>query len=120
VNAQSPIGDDAASELAPMLPLAFHEHVELIKASRAVDAITRRRAGQMLTGRHTPESDLDKSIGHIVNQVRYRLGALAEIVGQQRMNLPPGRRGDCLKYIESAGATLIALWERVQVEVPED
>jgi hypothetical protein len=117
VNAERPI---AAADAQPFLPLAFNEHVALIRAGPAIDAFVRRRAGQMVTHGHTPESDLARSIGFIANEARWRLAALHEIVGPNRMNLPPGRREQCVRYIESAGGILISLWDRVHTEVPEE
>lgn len=98
----------------------FYDLVRRIKLGDAVEAFARRRAGQILNSGHTPESDLEKGIGQIAAQAQYRLAALHEIVGRYRMNLPPMSRTDCLKHIEGAGAVLIALWERCQVEVDEE
>lgn len=116
----SPIDRHALEQAQPLLPLDFNELVAAVRASRAVDAFARHRAGQIIHTGHTPESDLTKGIGQLASEAQYRLSALHEIVGRYRMNLPPGRRSDCLKYIEGAGAVLIALWERVQVEVPDE
>lgn len=102
------------------LPLDFGETFDSIMASRALRAFARRRAGQIIFRGHTPEADLTKGIGQMAAEAQYRLAALHDIVGRYRMNLPPERRKDCLKYIESAGGVLIALWERCQVEVPEE
>lgn len=103
----------------PLLPLALDEHVELIRAGRAVDAICRKRAVQMLTHGHTAEKDLERTIAALANEAKYRLTGLTEIVGRDAMNLPPERRDQCLRYIEIAGGILLALWERCQVEVAE-
>jgi hypothetical protein len=107
----------AADAEQPLLPLAFHEHVELIRSSRAVGAFARRRAGQIVNKGHTLESDLSKAPGAIAREALWRLTAFLEIVGPQRMDLPPGRREQCMKYVEGAGASLIALWDRLQQPV---
>lgn len=117
---ERPLGKALEAGAQPLLPLPFPEVVAAIKASGAVGAFARRRAGQIIHSGHTSESDLTKGIGQLASEAQYRLAALHEIVGRYRMNLPPGRRGDCLKYIEGAGAVLIALWDRCQTEVPEE
>jgi hypothetical protein len=121
MSAEWPITKPAAGEPAePLLPLAFSEHVELIKASRAVDAFARRRAGQMVSHGHTPESDLAHPPAHIAREAKDRLHAFLDFMGPGRMNLPPERRAQLLRYVETSGAILIALWERLQVEVPDE
>jgi hypothetical protein len=115
-----PLGKAVEAGAQPLLPLPFPEVVAAVKSSGAIDAFARRRAGQIIHSGHTPESDLTKGIGQLAAEAQYRLAALHEIVGRYRMNLPHGRRSDCFKYIEGAGAVLIALWERCQVEVPEE
>jgi hypothetical protein len=125
MNVQRPaaqVGVDGAAHQnpQPLLPLGFHEQVEIVMASPAIRAFARHRVGQIVHRGHTAESDLGKGIGQLAAEAQYRLAGLHDIVGRYRMNLPPGRRGDCMKYIEGAGAVLIALWERVQVEVPEE
>lgn len=108
----------------PLLPLGLEEHVERIKAGPAIDAFVRKRAVQILTHGHTPETDLAKPIGLIACAAKQRLDALTEIVGGPygRMNLPPDPelRARCIRYIDIAGGILIALRERIQVEVPEE
>ena len=37
-----------------------------------------------------------------------------------RMNLPPLSRERCIRYVEIAGGIILALWDRCQVEVPEE
>lgn len=109
-----------AADAQPLLPLPFNEHVAAILASPAVAAFARRRAGQLINTGHSPESDLAKPPGHLARHVKGSLGTFLDIIGPQRMNMPPQRRTDCLRAIEAAGAMLIALWERVQVEVPDE
>lgn len=103
----------------PLLPLPFREQIALVKASPAIEAFARKRVGHMSIG-HTPESDLTKPPAHFARQARGSLSALIDAIGPYRMNLPPAARTDCMKRIEGAAAMLIALWERVQVEVPEE
>lgn len=112
------LGQEAGAQ--PLLPLPFHEHVAVVKSSPAIEAFARRRAGQMINSGHTPETDLEKPPGKLAREALWRLTAFLEITGPQRMNMPPMRRADCLKYVEGAGAMLIALWERLQVEVPDE
>jgi hypothetical protein len=102
----------------PLLPLPFAELMAVVKSSPALDAFARKRVGHMTVG-HTPEADLTKPIGYIARQAKARLSALLDIVGPQRMNLPPGSRANCISFIDAAGAMLIALRERVETEVPE-
>jgi hypothetical protein len=116
-----PLGWAREAALTPASsPLHFLDQVAVIRGSDAIEAFARRRAGQIQTCGHTPQTDLEKSIGHIAAQAQYRLSALHEIVGRDLMNLPRDKRAQCLGYIESAGATLIALWERCQSEVPDE
>lgn len=114
-----PLGKALEAGAEPLLPLPFPEVVAAVKSSGAIDAFARRRAGQIIHSGHTAESDLTKGIGQLASEAQWRLSALHEVVGRFRMNLPPARRADCLKYIEGAGAVLIALWDRCQVEVPD-
>lgn len=110
---------DASAE--PLLPLPLEEHVAALKAGAAVDAFARKRAVQIITHGHTPEADLRRPIGALAIEAKARLSALTEIVGgyQGRMNLPPERREQCLRYIEIAGGILLALWERASAEAEE-
>ena len=100
--------------------LRFYDHVALIRASDAVEAFARRRAGQIVHKGHTLESDLGKAPGVIARQAKGSLSTFLDIIGPYRMNMPPQRRTECLRAIESAGANLIALWERLQIEVDEE
>jgi hypothetical protein len=111
------LGAGEAAE--PLLPLPLEEHVAAIKAGGAVDAFARKRAVQIVTHGHTPEADLEKSIAVLAHEVKARLNAFTEIMPIGRMNLPPLRRDQCIRYVEIAGGILIALWDRCQVEVPE-
>lgn len=121
MNVRAAVGvDGPATDTQPLLPLAFHEHVELIKSGAAIEAFVRTRAVQIVTHGHTPESDLEKSISAICDQARWRLQAFADFAGAYRMNLPRERRAQCIRYVESAGGILISLWDRCQVEVPEE
>lgn len=99
---------------------AFYDHMAQVKASPAIDAFARRRAGQIINRGHTLESDLKKAPGIIARQAKGSLSAFLDIIGPYRMNMPPARRSECLNAIESAAANLIALWERLQHEVPEE
>lgn len=105
----------------PLLPLPLEEHVAVIKSSPAIDAFARKRSVQVVTHGHTAEADLQHSIGTLAMEAKARLNALTEIVGgyQGRMDLPPGRREQCMRYVEISGALLIALWERCQAEPQE-
>lgn len=105
--------DDAAA------PLRFFELIAQVRECEAVEAFARRRAGQIRAG-HTLESDLAKAPAHIALRAKHSLSAFIEVVGPQRMNLPPLTRAECLARVEAAGAVLIALWERLQVEVDPD
>jgi hypothetical protein len=106
----------------PLLPLPLPELVALIKASPALNAFATKRAVQIGVHGHTPEADLDRPIGALACEAKTRLDALTEIVGGRngRMNLPRERREQCLRYIEIAGGILISLWDRVQLEVPDE
>lgn len=108
-----------ATDAEPLLPLAFEEHVEMIKAGAAIDAIARKRAVQILTHGHTPAKELEQSIAMLAHAAKHRLDAFTEIVPLGRMNLPPAQRERCLRYIEIAGGLLVSLWDRCQTEVPE-
>jgi hypothetical protein len=114
------LGGAGHQDAQPLLPLAFTEHVELIKAGRAVDAFARRRAGQMISHGHTPEADLARSPAYLAKEAKDRLHAFLDYMGPRRMNLPPERREQLLRYIDTCGAMLIALRDRLAVEVPED
>jgi hypothetical protein len=110
------------ADAAPLLPLALEEHVALINRAAAIDAFARKRAVQIVTHGHTPEADLEKPIGYLACEAKCRLDAFTEIVGGRygRMNLPADHRERCLRYVEIAGGILVALWDRCQVEVPEN
>lgn len=110
------VGD---AEHAAVNVLRFYDVVDQVRRSDAVEAVARRRAGQILHSGHTPESDLAVAPGKLAREALWRCQAFLEVVGPYRMNLPPQRRRDCLKYIEGAAASLVALWDRVQVEVDE-
>lgn len=112
---------EAAASDAPDVAasLRFFELVAQVRDSEAVEAFARRRAGQIKAG-HTPESDLVKDPHHIALRAKHSISAFLEVVAPGRMNLPPLSRRDCLARIEAAGAVLIALWERVQVEVDDE
>jgi hypothetical protein len=116
-----PVGAPAAEDGAqPLLPLAFDEHVAVLLASPALAAFARKRATQMLTHGHTAEADLERTLDRLATEAKARMHAFLDFVGPHRMNLPRGRREQCLRYIEVAGALLMALWDRCQVEVPEE
>lgn len=102
------------------LPLALDEHVALVMASPALRAFAAKRAVQIVTHGHTPEADLERSIAELAHHAKHRLNAFTEIMPMGRMNLPPANRERCIRYVEIAGALLIALWERCQAEVPEE
>lgn len=104
----------------PLLPLAFDEHVELIRAGAAIDAFARRRASGNITHGHTPEADLARAPGQLAGEVQWRMSAFIDIMGRYRMNMPPQRRAQLVRYVETAGGVLISLWDRLQVEVPEE
>jgi hypothetical protein len=121
LSAEWPLPKPAAADAAePLLPLVFSEHVELIRSGRAVDAFARRRAGQMVSHGHTAESDLDKPPAYLAKQAKDRLHAFLDFMDPQRMNLPPERRAQLLRYVDTAGAMLIALRERIETEVPDE
>jgi hypothetical protein len=115
-----PIGADEADQAQPFLPIALDEHVAVIRSGAAIDAFARKRAVQIVTHGHTPESDLAKSPAELVIEAKARMHAFLEIMPRGRMNLPPATRERCLRYIEISAACLIAAWERCQVEVPEE
>lgn len=105
----------------PFLPLAMDEHVAAILASPAAQAFARKRAVQVLQHGHTPDKDLERTIDYLVAQAKYRLQCFMDYSGRDRlMNPPPERRDQLIRYVEIAGALLIAAWERLQAEVPED
>lgn len=106
----------------PLLPLPLPELVASIKASGAVDAFARKRAVQITEHGHTPDADLKRPIGSLAIEAKSRLHALTEIVGGHtgRMNCQPERREQCLRYVEIAGGILLSLWERMQVEIPDE
>lgn len=104
----------------PLLPLALEDHVALVKASPAFDAIARKRAVQIVTHGHTSELDLQRGIADLVHEAKARLHAFCDIMPRGRMNLPPESRERCIRYIEISAAVLIAAWERCQVEVPDE
>jgi hypothetical protein len=117
-----PLGDGTGQEAAAADPSPpnFYEEMARVMASPAIAAFARKRTAHMLVCGHTRESDLTKPPGYIARQARGTLTSFTDIVGPNRMNMPPGRRADCLKLVEAAGAKLIALWERLQVEVDEE
>jgi hypothetical protein len=105
----------------PLLPLTFTDHVRLIKDGRAIDAFARRRAGAIASHGHSAEADLAKCPGQLASEVHWRMAAFIDVMGRYgRMNMPRGRRVELLRRVETAGAMLIALWDRLQVEVPEE
>jgi hypothetical protein len=104
----------------PLLPLPLPELIASIKASDAITAFATKRAVQISVHGHTPESELERPILEIAREAQARLHALGNYVLPGRMNLPAERREQCLRYIEVAGGILLALWDRVQVEVPEE
>ncbi len=110
-------GDPLARQA--MLPLALHDHIELVRSGAAVSAFAARRAEQMLRWGHTPESDLDRTIDDLVRAAADRLRSFTEITGRGLMELPPARRDMLIRKIEIAGALLIAAHERVFSQVPE-
>jgi hypothetical protein len=113
------LAGDAQSALSPAPLLERAALVAAIKAGPAVEAFATKRAVQILTHGHTPERDLEESIALLAYEAKARLNAFTEIMPLGRMNLPPLRREQCLRYVEIAGGILIALWDRCQVEVPE-
>jgi hypothetical protein len=115
-----PIGRALEEAGEPLLPLALEEHVAAILASPAIAAFARKRAVQTVTHGHSLEADLERDIARLAHEAKARLNAFTEIVPRGRMNLPPANRERCLRYVEIAGALVIALWERCQVEVPEE
>lgn len=114
------LGQEAGAQ--PLLPLPLPELVAAIKSGPALDAIARKRAVQICEHGHSPENDLTRPIGALAIEAKRRLDALTEIVGgyNGRMNLPCERRDQCQRYVEIAGGILLALWERMQVEVPDE
>jgi hypothetical protein len=117
-----PLGCGNGQEAAaadPSPPLRFYDEVARIKAGGAIEAFARKRAGHIINAGHTAENDLTKPPGYIARQAKGSLSAFIDIVGPCRMNMPPMRRSDCLKLVEAAGAKLIALWDRLQIEVDE-
>jgi hypothetical protein len=122
MNQEWPVGPPAAADDAePLLPLVLEDHVALIKASAAVDAIARKRAVQIVSHGHTLEADLARPPGLLACEAKARLNAFTEIAGGRdgRMTLTPQQRERCLRYVEIVGGIVISLWERCQAEVPE-
>jgi hypothetical protein len=77
----------APSVSQPLLPLALEDHVVLVKASAAFDAIARKRAVQILDHGHTPAEDLERDLAHLVLEAKARLHAFLDLVPRGRMNL---------------------------------
>lgn len=100
-----------------LLPLALHEHVEMILASDAVRAFAAARADQILCFGHRPENDLDHTIDYLPRAALSRLNAFVERTGRDRHMTPPSeQRGILLRYIDKAGALLLAARERLLAE----
>lgn len=115
----APTAPDAEQTL---LPLALHEHIEMIRMSDAVTAFCQRRAEQMLPPwNHTPEGDLERTIDFLVREARGRLHAFVDITGKNAMMAPPPERRDMLiRKVEIAGALLLAAWVRLHAAPPAD
>lgn len=124
-----PITTDAAAPAEQtMLPLALHEHgcpelrrrVEMILAGDAVRAFAEVRASQMLDHGHRPEDDLTHTIDYLPRQALSRLNAFVERTGRDHYLVPPAEQAEILlRYIDKAGALLIAARERL-LAVPVD
>lgn len=103
-----------------LLPLALHEHVELILASDSIRAFAEKRAQQMLTHGHRPEDDALLTIDRLVEFAAEYCVAYLEKTGRFRlMNAPLEIRGMLLRRIDAAGALLLAARDRLLVDVPE-
>lgn len=106
---RQPAADQSAQ---PFLPLALHEHVELILGSAAVRAFAEARAVQMLKHGHTPAQDLDRGIDFLVREARERLTCYLDYAGFGRMTPAPERHDQLLRYLDKAGGLLIAARDR--------
>jgi hypothetical protein len=104
----SPVDD-----VAPLLPLTLPEHVELVLASNALRAFAAARAAQILDHGHSADQDLLNDVSYLVRQAKGRLVAYLDYVPPGMMNAPPGRIDQLLKYIDKAGALLLAARERL-------
>lgn len=109
-----------AGAAQPLLPLPLPELVASIRASAAVDAFATKRAVQISVHGYTPESELERPIADIAREAMARLHAFNNYVMPGRMNLPPERREQCIRYIEVAGGILLALWDRCHAEVSDE
>lgn len=104
-----------------MLLLALHEHVEMILAGEAVRAFAEVRASQMLEHGHRPEDDLKLTIDYLPRAALSRLNAFVERTGRDRhMTPPPEQREILLRYIDKAGALLLAARDRLLAEPPPE
>jgi len=111
---------DPAAASQAMLPLALHEHVELIRSGAAVTAFAERRAEQMLRFGHSPDADLGRTIDYLVREAMSRLHAFVDITGKGRLMAPPPARRDMLiRKVEIAGALLFAAYDRLHAEIAD-
>lgn len=103
-----------------LLPLALHEHVELILASPEVRLFAERRAEQLLEHGHSAADDATHTIDYLVRQAQSRLSAFVERSGCGRhMNAPAAQREILERYLEKAGALLLAARARLGMQIPE-
>lgn len=103
-----------------LLPLALHEHVELILASSAVRAFAEKRAQQLLEHGHSPENDARLTIDRLVEYAATACVGYIERTGRFRMMNPPAEiRELLLRKIDMAGALLLAARDRLLMDVPE-
>ncbi len=120
MSAEWPLPRPPADAEQPFLPLALHEHVEMILGGPAVTAFAECRAEQMLRFGHSRENDLALPVDHLVREAGDRLISFTEITGRQCERLPPARRAMLIRKVEIAGALLIAAHDRLLADPIED
>lgn len=107
-----PIQPSAAADAEPLLPLTLAEHVELAATSPALRAFAEKRAEQMVRFGHGYEKDLQGGLGDLVRLAHYKLSCFLDYAPAGVMTPPPERFDQLLRYIDVAGALLIAARER--------
>lgn len=86
-----------------------------IIASPSLGAFLSMRVHQATKHGHTPEADLDRDPLLIARGARDRVRAACELLDGREP--PPKRIEDALKKVETAGAMLLALHDRLHAEL---
>lgn len=84
-----------------------------ICGSPAIGAFLARRLEQRVRFNHTPEGDMAHGLDHLPRAALARIQYALDYLGREEMTMRPERRDQVLRYLEVAGALLMAAHDRI-------